>query len=403
MNQSPETLSVVLAGGGTAGHIEPALAVAEALTARDPGIRVTALGTERGLETRLVPARGVALSLIPPVPVPRKLDRALFTFPFRLVRALLRTRATLKDLDADVVVGFGGYVSGPAYLAAKSAGIPVVIHEANARSGLANRLGAFLGARVLAAVPGSGLKGAEVVGVPVRRSLLELDRPALRAEARKFFGLDPDAPVLLVTGGSQGAASINDAVSGAARTLGDAGIGVLHAYGRRNSVEVEQQEGAPAYVAVPYIDRMDLALSAADMVLCRAGAMTVAEISSCGLPAVYVPLPHGNGEQELNARPVVEAGGGVIVPDAELDPGRVVREVVPLLRDRARLDAAGAAARGAGHRDAAARIAEVVVETARHGKGAGAAGTAGTAGTSGADATTEPEKQGPENRRTENE
>lgn len=365
MNQSPKPLSVVLAGGGTAGHIEPALAVAEALEKADPTIRVTALGTDRGLETRLVPERGVALSLIPAVPVPRKINKDLFTFPFRLVGALRQTRATLKRLDADVVIGFGGYVAGPAYLAARSAKIPTVVHEANARTGMANRLGAALGARVLAAVDGSGLTGAEVVGIPVRRSLLELDRAALRAEAREFFGLDPDAPVLLVTGGSQGAASINDAVSGAARTLGDAGIGVLHAYGRKNSVQVDSPEGAPAYVAVPYIDRMDLALAAADMVLCRSGAMTVAEISSCGLPAVYVPLPHGNGEQELNARPVVAAGGGVIVPDAELDAGRVAREVVPLLRDGTRLAEAGDAARQAGHRDAADRIARTVIDTAR--------------------------------------
>lgn len=361
---TPAPLSIVLAGGGTAGHIEPALAVGEALRAARPDARITALGTERGLEGRLVPERGFDLSLIPPVPVPRKVNKDLLTFPFRLVRALWETRRTLRRLDADVVVGFGGYVSGPAYLAARSAGVPVVVHEANARTGMANRLGVKLGGRALAAVPDSGLPGAEVVGIPVRRSLLDLDRAGLRREARDFFGLDQDAPVLLVTGGSQGAASINAAVAGAAPTLADAGIGVLHAYGRKNSVEVAQTPGAPAYVAVPYIDRMDLALAAADMVLCRSGAMTVAEISACGLPAVYVPLPHGNGEQELNARPVVEAGGGSIVPDAELDARRVAREVVPLLRDADRLEKAGAAASRAGHRDAAARIAEIVIEEA---------------------------------------
>jgi UDP-N-acetylglucosamine--N-acetylmuramyl-(pentapeptide) pyrophosphoryl-undecaprenol N-acetylglucosamine transferase len=361
---TPAPLSIVLAGGGTAGHIEPALAVGEALRSARPDARITALGTERGLEGRLVPERGFDLSLIPPVPVPRKVNKDLLTFPFRLVRALWETRRTLRRLDADVVVGFGGYVSGPAYLAAKSAGIPVVVHEANARTGMANRLGVKLGGRALAAVPDSGLPGAEVVGIPVRRSLLDLDRAGLRREARDFFGLDQDAPVLLVTGGSQGAASINAAVAGAAPTLADAGIGVLHAYGRKNSVEVARTPGAPAYVAVPYIDRMDLALAAADMVLCRAGAMTVAEISACGLPAVYVPLPHGNGEQELNARPVVDAGGGSIVPDAELDARRVAREVVPLLRDADRLEKAGAAASRAGHRDAAARIAEIVIEEA---------------------------------------
>jgi len=356
-------LSVVLAGGGTAGHIEPALAVAEAVRQERPDARITALGTTRGLETTLVPERGVDLELIPPVPVPRKLNKDLFTLPFRLIGALRSTRKVLKKLKADVVVGFGGYVSAPAYLAAKSLRIPIVVHEANARAGMSNKLGVRLGGRALSATPDSGVD-ADVVGIPVRQSLLNLDRKALRAESREFFGLDPDAPVLLVTGGSQGAASINAAVSGAAQTLGDAGIGVLHAYGRKNSVEVEQVPGAPAYVAVPYIDRMDLALAAADMVLCRSGAMTVAEISACGLPAVYVPLPHGNGEQELNARPVVDAGGGFIVPDAELNDRRVAREVIPVLRDPARLQSAGTAAAQAGHRDAAPRIAQIVIETA---------------------------------------
>ncbi|AHW64387.1 MurG transferase [Corynebacterium glyciniphilum AJ 3170] len=364
MSPSSRPLSVVLAGGGTAGHIEPALAVAESIRRVRPDARVTALGTTRGLETTLVPARGVDLELIPAVPVPRKLNKDLFTLPFRLVGALRRTRRTLKDLKADVVVGFGGYVSAPAYLAAKSLGVPIVVHEANARAGMSNKLGVRLGGRALAATADSGLD-ADVVGIPVRDSLLALDRPALRDEAREFFGLDQERPVLLVTGGSQGASSINGAVSGAAGTFADAGIGVLHAYGKKNEApSVSSVKGAPAYVAVPYIDRMDLALAAADMVLCRSGAMTVAEISACGLPAVYVPLPHGNGEQELNARPVVAAGGGVIVPDSELDPGRVAREVVPLLRDKERLRRAGDAAAAAGHRDAADRIAQIVISEA---------------------------------------
>lgn len=368
MSPSSRPLSVVLAGGGTAGHIEPALAVGDAVRRARPDARVTALGTTRGLETTLVPDRGFDLELIPAVPVPRKVNKDLFTLPFRLVGALRQTRRTLREVGADVVVGFGGYVSAPAYLAAKSLRLPVVVHEANARAGMSNKLGVRLGARALAASGDSGLGGksgeAEVVGIPVRESLLSLDRAALRAQAREFFGLDAERPVLLVTGGSQGAASINSAVAAASGTFADAGIDVLHAYGRKNDAPDVAAHGGASYVAVPYIDRMDLALAAADMVLCRSGAMTVAEISACGLPAVYVPLPHGNGEQELNARPVVAAGGGVIVPDAELDAGRVAREVVPLLRDRTRLRAAGDAAAAAGHRDAADRIAQIVISEA---------------------------------------
>ncbi len=357
-------LSVVLAGGGTAGHIEPALALADAVCRIVPEARVTALGTERGLETRLVPERGYPLELIPPVPLPRRPHPDLLRLPLRLRTAVRRTRDVLRNCGADVVVGFGGYVALPAYLAARGE-LPIVVHEANARAGLANRVGARFASRVAAAVPGSGLPGAEVIGIPLRRSISALDRAGLRAKARAHFGLHPDAPTLLVTGGSQGARSLNEAVSGAARELAAAGIGVLHAHGARNTVTVEPVAGAPPYVAVPYLDRMDLALAAADLAICRSGAITVAELSAVGLPAVLVPLPHGNGEQALNARPLVETGGGVLVADAELTPERVAREVVGLLTDPQRLADMTTAARVAGHPEADVTLATMVLEVAR--------------------------------------
>lgn len=368
MNPEPEAdrkLSVVVAGGGTAGHIEPAMAVAEAVRAQRPDARITALGTSRGLETTLVLARGFDLKLIPPVPVPRKLNKDLATLPLRLRKALKETKQILREVEADVVIGFGGYVSAPAYLAARALKIPFFVHEANARAGVANKLGVKLGGTGLAAVEDSGLE-AEVVGIPVRDAVLKMDRKALRAEAREFFGVDAEAPLLLVTGGSQGARSINEAVVGAAKTLQDAGIGVLHAYGKKNTVELpkEVQEGKPPYVAVPYIERMDLALAAADAILCRSGAMTVAEVSAVGLPGIYVPLPHGNGEQELNVRPITHAGGGVIIKDAELTEHRVAQEVIPLLRDETRWQAASLATLAAGHRDAAQKIAQKIIAAA---------------------------------------
>lgn len=363
-------ISVVVAGGGTAGHIEPALAVADALRELAPGIRVTALGTERGLETTLVPERGYELALIPPVPLPRKPTMDLLRLPGRVRRSVQRTREVLEEVQADVVIGFGGYVSLPAYFAARKsltgarAAVPVVVHEANARAGIANKVGARGAARVLAAVPGSGLAGAEVIGIPLRGSITRLDRAALRAEARAHFGLDPDAPTILVFGGSQGAQSLNAAVSGAAPALAAAGVGVLHAHGPKNTVDVAVVDGAPAYVAVPYLSRMDLAYAAADAVICRSGAMTVAEVSAVGLPAMYVPLPHGNGEQELNARPLVDAGGGLIVADAELTPDKIAEVMIPLLRDAERMSTMSRAAADAGHRDSARRIAEIVLQTA---------------------------------------
>ena len=361
----PHTLSVVLAGGGTAGHVEPAMAVADALTALHPGIRITALGTERGLETSLVPDRGYQLELVTPVPLPRKLSGDLLRLPWRVRRSIRETAAVLAHVGADVVVGFGGYVAVPAYLAARRRGVPVVVHEANARAGLANRLGARTARRVLAAVPDSGLRNAEVVGMPLRASITGLDRMSLRAEARAHFGFADDARVLLVFGGSQGAASINRAVSVAAAELAAAGVSVLHAHGPKNTLELPTPSpGDPPYVAVPYLTRMDLAYAAADLAICRSGAMTVAEVSAVGLPAVYVPLPIGNGEQRLNALPVVDAGGGIVVDDADLTPGFVAGEVVRLLTDGSRLAAMTAAAAEVGHRDAARRVAQVVLDVA---------------------------------------
>ena len=360
-------ISVVLAGGGTAGHVEPAMAVADALSALQPGVRITALGTARGLETRLVPERGYDLRLIMPVPLPRKLTGDLLRLPSRLRRAIRETRAVLDDVSADVVIGFGGYVAVPAYLAARRRRrVAVVIHEANARAGIANKVGARGAMRVLSAVPDSGLPNAEVVGMPVRDTITNLDRSALRAEARAHFGFPADAPVLLVFGGSQGAQSLNRAVSAAAPRLAARGVAVLHAHGPKNVLDLTAPgAGEPPYVAVPYLNRMDLAYAAADLAICRSGAMTVAEVSAVGLPAVYVPLPIGNGEQRLNALPVVDAGGGLIVDDADLSPDFVADTVGGLITDAPRLAAMTAAAALVGHRDAAERVARVALDVAR--------------------------------------
>lgn len=380
-------LSVVLAGGGTAGHVEPAMAVADALTALDPQIRITALGTARGLETRLVPERGYHLELITPVPLPRKPSGDLARLPPRVWRAVQESRAVLDSVDADVVIGFGGYVALPAYLAARGIRgmpgrsrstrrrrIPVLIHEANARAGLANRVGARTADRILSAVPDSGLRRAEVVGMPIRAAITTLDRAALRAEARARFGFADDARVVLVFGGSQGAVSLNRAVSAAAAELAAAGVSVLHAHGPKNVLELRSPEpGDPPYIAVPYLDRMDLAYAAADLVICRSGAMTVAEVSAVGLPAVYVPLPIGNGEQRLNALPVVNAGGGMLVADADLTPALVAREVSRLLTDPPRLAAMTAAAAQVGHRDAARQVAQAALDIALRSRAAASA------------------------------
>jgi UDP-N-acetylglucosamine--N-acetylmuramyl-(pentapeptide) pyrophosphoryl-undecaprenol N-acetylglucosamine transferase len=360
------SLHVVVAGGGTAGHVEPALALADAVLRLAPGAHVTALGTATGLEARLVPARGYPLAEIPRVPLPRTPTPDLLRVPGRLVGAVRRTGEHLDRVGADVVVGFGGYVALPAYLAARRRRTPIVVHEANARAGIANRVGARLTRHVAAAVPGSGLRGAQVLGIPLRRDVAELDRAASRTQARRHFGLG-EGPVLLVTGGSQGAQRINGAVAAAAGALAAAGIQVLHVAGAAQApaVRAAVPPGLATHSVLGYCDRMDLAYAAADLVVCRAGAMTCAELAAVGLPAVYVPLPIGNGEQALNAGPTVAAGGGRLVADADLDGARVEAEVLPLLRDPARLLEMSRAATALGHRDADVALARMVLAAVR--------------------------------------
>jgi UDP-N-acetylglucosamine--N-acetylmuramyl-(pentapeptide) pyrophosphoryl-undecaprenol N-acetylglucosamine transferase len=280
--------------------------------------------------------------------------------------AVKAARSHLDAVDASVVVGFGGYVSVPAYLAARRRGTPVVVHEANARAGIANKLGARWAAAVAAAVDGTGLPGAKVIGIPLRQSIAHLDRGARRAEARASFGLG-DGPVLLVTGGSQGARRINGAVVDAAPALARAGVQVLQVTGPKNVDDVRAALGdaPPTHHVLDYVDGMDSAYAASDLVLCRAGAMTCAELAAVGLPAVYVPLPIGNGEQALNARPTVDAGGGLLVDDARLDAAWIETDLLPLVLDTARLDAMSKAAGQLGHPGADEDLVDLVLAAAR--------------------------------------
>ncbi len=357
-------LSVVLAGGGTAGHISPALALADRLVADDPAVRITALGTARGLEVEMIPAHGYDLELIPSVPLPRKPTPDLLRVPGRVTAAVRAAGDVLERAKADVLVGFGSYVALPAYLAARRRRLPFIVHEANIKPGVGNRIGARLTPHVAVATEAIALPHARVVGLPLRAAIRNLDRPARRAEARAHFGLDPDRPTLLVTGGSQGARSLNLAAAGAAAAFREAGVQVVHVAGPKNVVSVDDAAGRPRYVVLPFLDAMDLGYAAADMVLCRSGMNTVAELTAVGLPAAYVPLPIGNGEQRLNALPVVQAGGGLLVDDADLSPGWIESALIPVLRDPGRLASMGRAAAALGHRDADVALARFVVEVA---------------------------------------
>ncbi|GAB2951086.1 undecaprenyldiphospho-muramoylpentapeptide beta-N-acetylglucosaminyltransferase [Micromonospora polyrhachis] len=359
--------SVVLAGGGTGGHIYPLLAFADCLRRHDPSVRITCLGTPRGLENELIPPQGYDLRLIPAYQLPRSVNMNLMRTPDRMWKAARAAGKVIDEVRADVVVGFGGYVSVPGYLAAWRRELPIVIHEVNVPPGVANRLGMKFTKQVAVGFPhqpaqAESLRDARVVGVPLRRAIAGLDRAAQREPARAHFGLRPDLPTLFVAGGSQGARTINLAVSGAARQLAAAGVQVLHVIGARNEPVVVPDDLPVPYVTLPYLSEMELGYAAADLMLGRGGAMTCAEVAAVGLPTIYVPYPHSNQEQRRNALPVVEAGGGLLVDDTEMSSGWVEQTVLPLIRDPQRLAAMSSAAAGYGRRDGDEALLDFVYE-----------------------------------------
>jgi UDP-N-acetylglucosamine--N-acetylmuramyl-(pentapeptide) pyrophosphoryl-undecaprenol N-acetylglucosamine transferase len=358
--------SLVLAGGGSAGHTSPLVATAAELSAQRPDLRLTAIGTARGLETTVIPAAGLDLELIPPVPMPRRIGVDLALLGPRLLRAVRATVRVLRRVEAQAVLGFGGYVSTPAYLAARRLGLPIVVHEQNTMPGLANRLAARLTGAVYTSFPDTPLPHATCIGLPLRRGITELDRAAVADPARSVFDLPADKPVLLVSGGSQGAASINRAVLGARERLLARGISVLHVLGPKNMTEetvraVDASSGA-VYAPIAYVEKMEQAYAAADLMLGRCGAGTVMETAAVGLPAVFVPYPHGNGEQARNAALVVEAGGGLLLVDADCTADWVATEIPALIFDRARLEGMIDALAGVARTDAAAVLAARTLE-----------------------------------------
>lgn len=316
------------------------------------------------METRLVPAAGYQLVTIDRVPFPRRLSTALFTFPVKLLGAVRQAGKILDDAKADVLVGVGGYVCTPMYLAARLRRIPIVIHEANTRPGLANRVGAMFSRHVAVAFEQTRLPHARHVGMPMRKAISELDRKARRTQARAALGLEDGRPALIVTGGSSGAASINRTISASLEALGKAGVQTLHITGRGKTV-VDSSGKALAgngYRQVEYVDGMENVYAAADVLLARAGAATVCEVAAVGVPAVFVPLPIGNGEQTLNAASLVKEGAALLVPDKALTPEWVEKELLPLLSDAGRLEEMSRKAAALGIRDADKRMAELVLE-----------------------------------------
>lgn len=327
-------MKFVLAAGGSAGHVYPAINTARAILELDPASEVTIMGTDRGLDTTLVPPTGLALELLPSAPFPRKLDAQAIAFTPKFLKSISLARKFMKENKTDVVIGFGGYASAPAYLAAKSLGLCVIVHEANSTAGMANKLGSKLTSNVATMFDGV-IPNARVIGMPLSEDIVQLDRHRNRAVAREFFNLPEDGPVLLVFGGSQGAQSINSACVAALPELLAAGVSVLHSVGGANFTagsEITDSSGA-CYIPVPFINRMDLAYGAADLVIARAGAMTVAEISTVGIPAIFVPLPIGNGEQKRNAQKLIASGAARMYDNSGFTSDVIVGEILPLILD----------------------------------------------------------------------
>ena len=347
----------LLAGGGTAGHVNPLLSIADAIVAANPSDKVWALGTKEGLEATLVPQRGYELLTVDRLPFPRRLSGYAITFPFKFWNSIRQTKKYLKTHNIDVVVGFGGYASAPAYLAAKSLGIPSVVHEANALPGWANKLGAKSAKAVGVTFKSTPLTGATVVGMPLRREIEELAESMDKESARLAFGLDPDTVTLLVTGGSLGAKRINETIEASRRVLSAAGIQVLHIMGGRSELpEVREKD----YVRLAYCDRMDQAIAASNFAVSRAGSSTVSEFAAIGLPASYVPYPVGNGEQKLNVAELVEVKGGLMVLDKDFTPEYVANTLVPLISDSRALAEMKSNAKRVGVADGTARLLALV-------------------------------------------
>ncbi len=347
----------LLAGGGTAGHVNPLLSLAEEIMSQAGEHRVWALGTREGLESRLVPERGFELLFVERLPMPRKLNGYALTFPMKFQKAVDQVQQYITEHHIDVVVGFGGYASAPAYRAAKALNIPYVVHEANSLPGYANRVGARKAAAVAVTFPNTKLPNATLTGMPLRKEIVELTKIDHRFEANQFFNLDSKLTTLLVTGGSLGAKRINETIEQSRTLLDAAGIQVIHIVGDRAGLE-DVSEGT--YRRLTYCSRMELAIAAADFAVARSGAATVSEFSAVGLPAIFVPYPVGNGEQKLNAEQVVRAGGALLVNDADFNTDYVASTLIPLLSNKKLINEMNAKAKSVGKSDGSSELLRLV-------------------------------------------
>lgn len=307
-------MKILFAGGGTAGHIEPALAVARGWSQRHPQDEIVFLGTESGLENSIVPAAGYSLLHIPKVKIARSLSPSLLKVPFQLFTSVRTTIKILKDVDC--AIGFGGYVSAPLYCAAALTRTPFVIHEQNARPGWANRIGAYLTPFLAVSYPvrSGALAKASLTGLPLRADVLAvlahsaLDWRQARANAKRSigtrYGIDSTKPLIFIFGGSQGSVAINEIIQKSQSIFQSENCVVIHGVGKNNHVSASSD----FYKPLNYIDEMAELYLGADLLISRSGAVTCAEAHALSKYSLFIPLPIGNGEQALNAKSLIAAG-----------------------------------------------------------------------------------------------
>lgn len=366
-------MRVVVAGGGTAGHVFPAIAFARCLV-EDHGAVVEFVGTGAGQESMLVPRAGFTFHRVEAAPFLRHLSPAVFRAPFTAWRSVRQALPVVAGADA--VVGMGGYASVPAVLAARRTGRPIVLHEQNTVPGLANRLFARLARVVALGFPEAKRSMPRrartvVTGNPVREDIARVgeNRETLAKEALREFDLEEGRRTVLVFGGSQGALHLNEATAGALRILrGRRDLQVLLLTGRvhHGTTDPELPKGEePLIRSLPFVERMDLAYALADLAISRAGASAIAELTACGVPSILVPYPYATGRhQELNARAIQRAGGATVLLDADVTPETLAEHVTALIEDDSRLGSMAAAAGAWGRPDAAAAMAGLVASVA---------------------------------------
>jgi UDP-N-acetylglucosamine--N-acetylmuramyl-(pentapeptide) pyrophosphoryl-undecaprenol N-acetylglucosamine transferase len=324
---------IIFAGGGTAGHVEPALAVAQQWKKENPADSCIFIGTKSGLETSLVPAAGFELRTINKVVLARKFSPSVILLPLHLFKAVMQARSIIKG--SSLLVGFGGYVSAASYLAAKSCGVPILIHEANARPGIANRLGArFTSALAVSTPVENGVfNQALITGMPLKRSIIEVittsqsDWGLVRSKAKRGLGFDDSLPLVLVVGGSQGSQSMNTVIAQSLSALLEKKIQVMHSLGKNNELPTAQS----GYQPQSYIADMATAYLGADLVISRSGALTCSEFEALGKFALFIPLPIGNGEQLPNAEHLAHLGRARVISQKEFTSSWLLSNIDALL------------------------------------------------------------------------